>query len=100
MMKLIKVVIEKNSLYCAEKWNKSNLQDNLFTINSFIIGQSRGGSSSWPCVAIATHEFLKKLEIFYLATEISISKSWKSVANILSGRNRDWNSSWWIKIGL
>jgi len=32
-----------------------------------------GGSSSWPCVAITTHEFLKKFRIFSLATKFSVT---------------------------
>jgi len=33
------------------------------------------------------------LEIFPLATEFSVAKVWKSVANMFSDRNSDWKFS-------
>ena len=48
--------------------------------------QCRGGSTSWPCVVIATHEFS-------LTTEFSVAKAWKSVSNYFSGINSNWKFS-------
>jgi len=42
-------------------------------------------------------DFKKKLEVFYLATEFSISKALKSVANTFNDRNRDSKFSCWSK---
>jgi hypothetical protein len=38
-------------------------------------GVTRGEFSSSSCVAIATHEFLKKVEIFFLTIEFSVANS-------------------------